>query len=346
MTQPFNLNNLTLSGEPQPLVEHIVMNPASSRPLFSTSSTGTLIYQSGLASGGWTLLWVDRSGKQTGSLAESGRYLGPSLSPDGTRVATMIYEGAQGTGDIWIFDVERGTSTRLTFGPASQAVPKWSFDGKTIYFISNAKGKPHIYAKAADGSGTERAVVETPDAIEYPSAASPDGRYLVYERKMISSESGFHLWVMPLTEEAKPFPIVQTAFDERNAAISSDGKWMAYESDESGRREVYITGFPGGGAKWQVSTAGGTIPKWRKDGKELFFLDNADNVVAVDVTVVGNAVRLGTPLTLFQAVGTQRSAGAYDVTADGKKFLINSGNLKEGTEPFTLMQNWSAELKK
>lgn len=111
---------------------------------------------------------------------------------------------------------------------------------------------------------------------------------------------------------------------------------------KSGRRDVYITAFPGGGAKWQVSTAGGTIPRWRKDGKELFFLDNADNIMAVDVAASGNAVRLGTPHVLFQAVGTQRDAGAYDVTGDGKKFLINSGNLKEGTESFTLVQNWTA----
>jgi serine/threonine protein kinase len=346
MAQPFDPNSLAVSGEPQPLVEHIVMNPASSRPLFSASATGRLIYQSGLTSGGWVLLFADRSGKQIASLAQTGRYLGPSLSPDGTRVATAIYEGAQGIGDIWIFDVTRGTSTRLTFGPASQALPKWSFDGKTVYYMSNAKGSPHIYAKAADGSGTEQTVVETPDAIEYPSAASPDGRYLVYERKVISSQSGFHLWVLPLKGEAKPFPIVQTAFDERRAAISTDGKWMAYDNDESGRREVYITPFPGGGAKWQVSTAGGTIPKWRKDGKELFFLDNADNITAVDVAVSGDAVRLGTPRVLFQAVGTQRDAGAYDVNADGTKFLINSGNLKEGSEPFTLVQNWPAELKK
>ena len=156
MAQPFNASSFTLSGEPQPVVEHIVMNPASSRPLFSTSANGTLIYQSGLTSGGWALLFADRSGKQIGSLEQSGRYLGPSLSPAGTRGATMIYEGAQGTGDIWIFDVTRGTSTRLTFGPSGQAMPQWSPDGKTIYYMSNGKGSPHIYAKAADGSGVER----------------------------------------------------------------------------------------------------------------------------------------------------------------------------------------------
>jgi len=121
---------------------------------------------------------------------------------------------------------------------------------------------------------------------------------------------------------------------------------MAYQNNESGQREIYITAFPGGGAKWQVSTNGGTIPRWRRDGKELFFLDGADNIVAVDVGASGNAVHLGVPHALFQVVGIQREYGPFDVAADGKKFLTNSGNLKEGSDPLTLVQNWPAELKK
>ncbi len=152
--------------------------------------------------------------------------------------------------------------------------------------------------------------------------------------------------MLPLFGDGKPFPIVQTAFEERDPQISPDGKWMAYHTNESGRREVYITAFPGGGAKWQVSTNGGTSAKWRRDGKELFFLDPADKIVAVDVTASGNAVQLGVPHELFQTVGIQREYGPFDVTADGKKFLLNSGNLKEGTEPMTLVLNWPAELKK
>jgi eukaryotic-like serine/threonine-protein kinase len=346
MAQPFDPRRIELSGEPVPIAEHVAVNGATARPLFTASQTGTLVYQSGETSGGWNLLWFDRSGKQTGSIAQVDRYLNPALSPDGNRLAVMIFAGAQGIGDIWVFDLTRGTSTRLTFGGDSHSNPVWTPDGKTVFYASTAKGPPHIYAKAADGSGPERSVLETPDTVELSRSFSPDGRFLVYERRLAKSETGYHLWALPLFGDGKPFPIVQDASDESLPAVSPDGKWMAYRSNESGRQEIYITAFPAGGAKWQVSTNGGTAAKWRRDGKELFFLDPTDKIVAVDVNASGNAVRLGTPRDLFQTIGIQREYGPFDVTADGKKFLLNSGNLKEGSDPFTLVLNWPAELKK
>jgi len=346
MAQPFNPTRLEVTGDPAPIAEHVGMNGATARPLFSVSENGSLVYQAGETSGGWNLLWWSKDGTQTGSIARPDRYILPRLSPDGTRLAVMIFTGAQGSGDIWVSDLVRGTSTRLTFGPANQSAPIWTPDGKTIFYSSSAKGLPHIYAKSTDGSGPERVVLETNDAVEIPGSFSPDGRYLAYERHLPKSEPSYHLWVLPLFGDSKPFPIVQTAFEEREPAVSPDGKWMAYQNNESGRREVYITAFPGGGAKWQVSTNGGTAPKWRRDGKELFFLDAADNIVAVDVNASGNAVRLGAPHALFQAVGIQREYGPFDLTGDGKKFLLNSGNLKEGSDPLTLVLNWPAELNK
>jgi eukaryotic-like serine/threonine-protein kinase len=345
MAQPFDLRRVEPSGEPVPIAEHVAVNGATARTLFSASQTGALIYQSGESSGGWDLLWFDRDGKRTGAIAQADRYLAPTLSPDGKSLAVMIFAGAQGIGDIWVFDLTRGTSTRLTFGGDSHSNPVWTPDGKTIFYSSTAKGPPHIYAKAADGSGPERVVLEETDTVELPWSPSPDGRFLVYQRRM-ANETGYHLWVLPLSGDSKPFPILQDAFDERAPAVSPEGKWMAYESSESGRREIYITAFPAGGAKWQVSTIGGTAAKWRRDGKELFFLDPTDKIVAVDVNASGNAVRLGTPHDLFQTVGIQREYGPFDVAADGKKFLLNSGNLKEGSDPFTLVLNWPAELKK
>jgi len=351
MAQTFDPRRMQLNGEPVPIAEHVAVNGATVRAMFSPSDTGALVYQAGEASGGWKLVWSDRDGKQTGSVAQPDRYIGPALSPDGTRLAVTIFAGSQGTADIWIFDLTRGTGTRLTFSTAStvstatQATPVWAPDGKTVFYSSIVNRSPRIYAKAADGSSPERAVLEGTDSFEYPRSISPDGRYLIYERRVPTTETGYHLWALPLFGDGKSFPIVQDAFDESAPAISPDGKWLAYQSNESGRREVYITAFPGGGAKWQVSSDGGIAAKWRRDGKELFFLDPADNLVAVDVTS-GNAVRLGAPHTLFQAVGIQRDFGPYDVSGDGKKFLINSGNLKEGTEPLTLVLNWPAELKK
>jgi serine/threonine protein kinase len=348
MAQTFDPNRVELSGEPVPIAEHVALNGATVRAMFSPSDTGALVYQAGEASSGWKLVWSGRDGKQMGSVAQPEHYIGPALSPDGTRLAVTIFAGSQGTADIWIFDLTRGTGTRLTFStasPANQTTPVWTPDGKTVFYSSSVKGAPHIYAKAADGSSPERAVLESTDSYEYPRSISPDGRYLIYERKVPKSETGYHLWALPLFGDGKSFPVVQDAFDEGEPTVSPDGKWMAYQSNESGRREVYITAFPGGGAKWQVSSNGGIAAKWRRDGKELFFLDPTDNLVAVDVTS-GEAVRLGAPHALFQAVGIQRDFGPYDVTGDGKKFLINSGNLKEGTEPVTLVLNWPAELKR
>jgi serine/threonine protein kinase len=160
MAQPFNPGRLEFSGEPVPLAEHVAMGGATVRPIFSASDTGTLIYQSGDTSGGWNLVWWGRDGKQINSIPESGRYLGPRLSPDGTKLAVESFSGAQGIGDIWIFDLARGTSTRLTFGPYSQESPIWSPDGKTIFYSTGA-GAPYIVAKAADGSTPERIVLET-----------------------------------------------------------------------------------------------------------------------------------------------------------------------------------------
>jgi eukaryotic-like serine/threonine-protein kinase len=154
------------------------------------------------------------------------------------------------------------------------------------------------------------------------------------------------IFALPLTGERKPFFIVQNASNNAQAMVSPDGKWMAYSSNESGRYEVYVTSFPGGGAKLQVSASGGSFPKWRRDGKELFWLDAADNMMAADVNTSGASVQMGTPQALFHAAGVQTQQGPYAVTADGKKFLINTGDVKEENQPFTLVQNWSAEIKK
>jgi eukaryotic-like serine/threonine-protein kinase len=350
MAQPFDLGRMELGGDPAPVAEQVGLNGATARPLFTVSQTGVLLYQGGDSTGAWNLLWSDREGKQLGFAAQADRYVAPALSRDDSRLAVMIFNGVYGVGDIWVLDLTRGTRTRLTFGdqagPSNQNTPVWTPDGKTIVYSSSEKGGQHIYAKAADGSGSERVVLENPDDIEYPDSFSPDGRYLVYERKVTKTDTGLHLWVLPMFGDGKPFPIVQTAFEERAGQVSPDGKWLAYRNNETGRSEVYITAFPGGGAKWQVSTNGGGAPKWRKDGKELYFLDPSENITAVDVNASGNAVSLGIPHVLFRALDIQPEYGPYDVTGDGKKFLLNSGNVKEGSAPFTLVQNWPAELKK
>ena len=344
MARPFNLRTLEMTGEAVPIAEHVAVNDAVSRPIFSASENGTLIYEAGETAGSWNLRWVARDGKPVDAVGGPDRYFYPALSPDGSRLAANLFNGAQGTQAIWIFDLARGTKTRLTFGNASQVGPTWSPDGKTIYYQSNVTGAFHIYSRPADGSGSEQPVTESQDAEEAFPNAAPDGRYMVFSRRKPGQPSD--LYVMPLFGDRKAIPIVQSLFIKSGATVSPDGRWLAYNTNESGRHEVYLTSFPAGGAKWQVSTNGGSAARWRKDGKELFFLDPTDSIVAVDVNASGNAPQLGVPHALFQASAIQRQNGPFDVTADGKKFLVNVGSLKEGSDPLTLVLNWTAELKK
>ncbi|HYM76434.1 MAG TPA: protein kinase [Candidatus Dormibacteraeota bacterium] len=347
LAQPFDTGRMELTGEATPIAEHVALNGATAVPEFSASQNGVLVFQTGDATGSWDLLWFTRDGKPGGALAQQERYYYPALSPDDSRVAVSLFNGTQGTADLWILDLTRGTKSRLTFGPGTQISATWSRDGKTLYYSSNAKGANHIYSKPADGSGSEQAVLDTPDASEVPICVSPDGRYLVYDRRMLNDpKSNVDILALPLTGGGKPFPVVQTPFDDANPDVSPSGKWMTYQNNESGRNEIYVTPFPGGGPRWQVSTSGGVDPKWRGDGKELYFLDLSDNLMAVDVSESGTAPRLGVPHALFQAIGVQRQVGTYVVTKDGKKFLINSGSAKQGSEPLTLVTNWTAELKK
>jgi Tol biopolymer transport system component len=348
LAQSFDPSSLKVSGDAMPIAEKIAINDAANVPEFSASNTGVLVYQTGDAKGAWDLQWFTRDGKAAGSVAQQERFYYPSLSPDEGRVAVSLFNGSVGTANLWILDLRRGTKSRLTFGNGTQLGAEWSPDGKTLYYTSDSNGGRHIYARAADGSGSEQSVLNSPEASsEFLTNVTADGKFLVYTRQLASDpHKNIDIWALPLSGERKPFPVVQSPFNDVGAEVSPTGKWMAYHSNESGRNEVYVTAFPGGGAKWQVSTNGGADARWRGDGKELFFLDPSDNLMAVDVDPSGDAPRLGVPHPLFQAMGVQRQVGTYVVTHDGKRFLVNSGSSKQGSEPLTLVTNWTAELKK
>lgn len=348
LAQPFDPDSLKLSGTATPMAEHIAINDATSVPEFSASNNGVLVYQTGEARGAWDLLWFDRSGQQLGVIAQQEPYYYPSLSPDESRVAVSLFNGSQGTANIWILDTKRGTKSRLTFGSGTQLASQWSRDSKTIYYTSDTSGGRHIFSRPADGSGTEQVLLRTPEAsAEFLNSASSDGKYLVYARQIANDpHKNSDIWALPLFGDRKPFPIVQTPFDDISGTVSPDGKWLAYHNNESGRNEVYITAFPGGGAKWQVSSSGGADARWKGDSREMYFLDPSDNLMAVDVDGSGVTPRLGVPHALFQAIGVQRQVGTYVPSSDGKKFLVNSGSAKPGTEPLTLVTNWTADLKK
>ncbi|HEV2116196.1 MAG TPA: hypothetical protein VGR48_09250, partial [Terriglobales bacterium] len=346
MAQRFDTRQMTLEGEAQPLADHVVVNTNVWRGLVTSSANGALLYQHGAASGGSQLVWFDASGKP-GQLVvpETASYYEPVLSPDGSKLAVAI--DSNGVRDVWVVDLARNTKTRVTFGPQASNYPVWWPDSKSLVFDYGAPGAANaLYRKQADGAGGNDKLLEAPGITQIPFSVSSDGRYLAYMRLDTKSPTNWDIWALPMFGDRKPFPVVSTQFPDVSPSLSPEGKWLAYANNESGRVEVYIQPFPNGSGRWQVSTAGGTRPTWRKDGKELFFQTPDQQMMAVDVRENGASLQLGTPHALFKATTVSAPEGPYAVSADGKKFIMNTVTTQGGSEPLTLVTNWTADLRK
>jgi Tol biopolymer transport system component len=255
-----------------------------------------------------------------------------------------------GIGDIWVVDLARHTRTRITFGLQYSGWPIWWPDGKSIVFTYGPSGNmDSLYRQNADGTGAKEKLLETPGIRAIPFSVSPDGRYIAYMRVDPKSNTSFDIWALPMfpdkSGEQKPFPVVATNFQDVAPSFSPDGKYLAYANNETARFEVYIQPFPSGVGRWQVSTAGGSRPNWRKDGKELYFWSTDQQMMAVDVSQKGASLQLGAPHALFKATTVSGSSGPYTVSADGKKFVMNTVLPQSITEPLTLITNWPADLK-
>ena len=316
----------------------------------SVAASGLVAYRQG--SGGLRqLTWVDRSGKVLGppAVTEARDLLDPALSPDGRRVAAS--RSVLGNGDVWLFDGAR--MSRVTFEAMDDSVPVWSPDGAQIVFRSTRTGQMDIYQRAASGAGVEVQLVVTSQA-KAPTSWSADGRFVLYMSNDPESQSD--LWVIPMTGERKPFVFLKTPFREAYGVFSPDGRWVAYHSNESGRYEIYVRSFVAPNASatdaatgpWQVSTAGGVYPVWRRDGKELYFLNPAGAMIAAPIGVTGATLDPGAAVVLFPTRifggGVDAQQGRqYDVAPDGR-FLINT-ELDLATAPITLIQNWNPTAK-
>ena len=346
MAQPFDASRLELTGEAFPVAEQVGLNTASRVSHFTVSESDVLVYESGGETANSQLAWYDRAGKQISTVGPPGNYFSIGLSPDEKRVAVERLE--KGSGDIWLIDMARNTPTRFTFDPARDLAPIWSPDGSRIVFGSVRNGPPDLYVKPASGSSNEELLLKTSHA-KVPTDWSSDGKFILYSE--INAKHKFDLWILPLEGDRTPKPFLQDDFDKSGAKFSPGGKWVAYYSDESGQYQVYVQPFPGPGGKYQVSTSGGSNPRWRRDGEELFYLAPDGKLMAVEVKV-GSTFESGAAKPLFDThVRGLVSAGLssrdnYAMSSDGQRFLINDLTQISASTPMTVVLNWTAELKR
>ncbi len=340
MAQRFDEKRLRLTGEPTPVAEQVAMD-SFFNAAYSVSDNGTLVVHSGGAAASSALNWYDRGGKPDGSLATD-NFNVIHFSPDGRRLAASIFDSS-GNEDIWLFDLSRGVRTRFTFGPALTDDPVWSPDGNTIVFDSNRTGTYGIYQKPSNGARKEELLFTDP-AIKFPSSWSPDGKYVLFDRIDPQPKGKTAIWVLPMFGDHKAFPLITTDFNDTYAQFSPDGRWVAYFSNESGKDEVYAVAFPNPAARFQISTSGGSNPQWRGDGKELFYTDPDNKIMAVDIAARGDSLEIGTPHALWQPRLIATSP-PYAATADGKRFLADEQPL-QNTSHLTVVFNWDADLKK
>lgn len=339
--QPFDEDALTLAGEPIRVMDNLAMRQGQNysprltqTANYAVSQTGVLVFKEAAGGGGGataapaaapgvqrSLVWLGRDGLEAEQVG-TGAFAGIGLAPDGARFAVHLHEDAGG--DVWTFDPAQGRLGRFTFDASQEnSSPAWSPDGSRIAFASQRDGRWGIYVRPADGTGQEELIVETAQQ-STPWSWSPDGALLVYQQAGVNAD----VWAVPVDSERKPVAILQSSATEAAPEVSPDGKWVAYMSDETGRFEIYVAQFPEGPAKVQVSDSGGQFPRWRGDGKELFYGRDVD-MMAVAIDTTGLVPRPGVPEGLFGLPGNPNLAGhfqgyaRYAVSADGQRFLIS-----------------------
>jgi len=332
-----------LTGAPVAIANNVAFDPTTYVAAVTATPGGALAYRSGAATGQRQLAWFDRAGRKTDRLgdADPSGLFNPDISPDGRFVAV---NRAVDNEDVWLIDTTRGTRRRFTFDPGNDQVPVWSADGQHIVFSSNRGGDSYdLYEKPAERPGAEQLLFASKEN-KFPMGVSRDGRYLLYRNTAPNTD--WDLWALPLLGEKKPFPVVKSAFQEMIGEFSPDGGWVAYQTNESGQHEVYVQSFPDPTTRTQISTAGGSQPRWRRDGKELFFVALDGRLMAAPLTLNANhLLEAGAPVPLFM---THMPGGAvpspqkqqYAVSPDGQRFLINTVLDDAVSSAVSLILNW------
>jgi Tol biopolymer transport system component len=345
-----------LSGTARSVVDQVQHGAFTS--LFDVSQNGVLIYEPATRAPLETqLAWYDRSGKRLAAIGAPGIYPDLRLSPDAGRLAASA--GAPKS-EMWVHDLVRGVSMRLTFDPETDnGIPVWSPDGRTLLYstLRGSKAGVGIFRKASNGAGSQELLLpsDRPEREAWVTDWSRDGRYLLFCRGGMVNNSDADIWVLPITDKKKPVPFLHAAATAYDAQFSPDGRWVAYTSRESGRPEIYVVSFdpatlavsedtakPSSG-KWQISSDGGSAPRWRRDGKELFYVSLDRTIMAVAVEGKGASFNVGHSQRLFAAPLAPFSA-PYDVAPDGQRFVMSAAP-EEDEPPLVLMLNWTARLQ-
>jgi serine/threonine protein kinase len=338
--RPFDAAKAQITGPATVVAENVGSGFTVIRSMFSVSQNGELVFVAEPSFFDSRVEWIDREGKRSPALPEKSIYSSPSLSSNGKQLAISIEDPRTHQTDIWTIDLTGAVRTRLTFGPGNSQSPIWSPDATRIAYAAT-RSKVGLFEKTSSGVGPEKLLSET-SGIATTSSWSPDGRFILYGVWSGTQGTNYDVWVLPISPPGEPFPYLRTAADETDACFSPDGKHVAYTSTESGREEVYVQSFPAGSGKWQISTQGGSSPKWRKDGQELFFLDPKGRIFAARVQTPG-VFTAGAPRLVAEPPSILSD---YDPFPDGGRFLIVSPVVDQAHLPLHLIAHWPAGLKK
>jgi serine/threonine protein kinase/Tol biopolymer transport system component len=343
-----------VSGDPYPVANTVEYDLGTWHTTFAASQNGILVYEPGSKALGADLVWMDRTGKMLGKVAERAFFKGSGqISPDGKRLAIAMGDPQA---DIWVLDFSRGTRTRLTFGGATYLAPSWSADGQRVVYVKQSGATltsgTSLCARLANGGGQEEVLMQGDPSPSAPSHTllspqlSADGQYLVHVEQ--NGPSGGGIFALPTSGERKAFSILEPASPQARIVqyrLSPDGRWLAYSSTESGREEIYVTHFPSGSGKWQISQGGGTFPVWRKDSKEILFLGLDGAFSAAGVKVKDKELQLEQVTGLFQMKYTSPLGTPYDTAPDGKRYIFATYPESVST-PLVMVTNWTIDLKK
>jgi eukaryotic-like serine/threonine-protein kinase len=351
MAQAFDARRLALGGQPIFVAEHVGRATGGFSGV-TAARNGTIAYAPILLASG-RLNWFDRAGNQHGSAGPEGDYVDFRLSPDERFVAASLVDSKASTVDIWITDLARSSTFRLSSGGQLVASVAWSADGSRLIYRTNRNGGGNqFFRRSAGGGGAEEllltleaeraAQIRGPNIV--PTDWSPDGEHILF---IVSApDTGNDLWILPLAGDRKPFKYLATPAEEMHGNFSPDGHFVAYTSNESGRFEVYVETFPRSDRKWSVSTNGGYEPRWRPDGREIYYLSEDRKLMAVSV---GAGPSFGVPQALFQTrvpPGVHANRTHYVPSRDGTRFLVNTQSGDPSPTPITVVLNWTAALKK